>query len=60
LKLEVVRRRRIVDNKPETFWEVKMDGKTISVTTYDPTSLVEAACKEYKEKLGGDYSQEKI
>jgi hypothetical protein len=54
MKVEIIERRRGKDK----FWEIKMDGKTIEVTTFDPTNMVEEMCKEIKEKYKGDYSVE--
>lgn len=54
MKIEIIERRR-GKNK---FWEIKVDGKTATVTEFDPTRLVEEMCKEIKEKHGGNYSAE--
>lgn len=54
MQVEIIERRRGKDK----FWEIKLDGKTVEVTTFDPTLMVEEMCKEIKEKHSGNYTIE--
>jgi hypothetical protein len=58
MKVEVIERKRIFKGKQENFWEVRVDGKIIEVTEFDPTSEIEKMCEELKKEHGCTFKRE--
>ena len=57
MKVEIIERYRVFDGKKEHLWEVRVDGKIVEVTKFDPTPEIEKMCEEIK-KEGGSFTRE--
>jgi hypothetical protein len=45
MQIEVIERRRNIDGKYRSVWEIRIDRKVVEVCEFDPTKLVQDMCK---------------
>jgi hypothetical protein len=50
MRIEVSERYRVFDKKKEHFWEVRVDGRIVEITKFDPTEDIQKMCEELSKQ----------
>ena len=52
MRIEVKEQYRVFDGQKRRFWEIRVNGKIVEITGFDPTPEIEKMCKDMQEAHG--------